>query len=307
MPMIRINASGDGLVRHNSDSAAILPALRHGLAGRGPVIVMVHGFKYRPGHPRACPHRSIFATDATRGAAAWPRHLGFGLGDRDEGLAVAFGWNARGSLPRIFRSAEAAGRRLAELLAEIRRFAPGRPIHLLTHSLGSEVAFEALRHLPPSSVRRVICLTGASFRSTALRAMASPAGRTAELVNVTSRENDLFDFLFEWMVRAPQPGDRAMGQGLEARNIVTLQLDHPAHLRALASLGNPIAPARRRICHWSGYMRPGVLRLWSRAMRAPEQLPLAVMAPTPPAPRWSRLMVLPQLGAFLSDTGKPAI
>ncbi len=306
MPMIRINATSDGLALHANDTALVTPTLRDGLNGRGPVIVMIHGFKYRPAHARTCPHRLIFASDATRGSAAWPRHLGFGLGHRDEGLAIAFGWDARGPLPRVFRSAGLAGRRLAELLTEIRRIAPNRPIHLLTHSLGSEVAFGALMHLPRCSVRRVLCLTGASYRSTAQRAMASPAGRTAELVNVTSRENDLFDFLFEWTVRAPQLGDRAIGQGLDGRNIVTLQLDHPDHLQALARLGAPITPASRRVCHWSGYMRPGVLRLWARMMRHPEQLPLALLAPTPPAPRWSRLVAWPQLGRLLSERGTPA-
>lgn len=307
MPMIRINSTRDALVLHDNRPARVSAALTNGHCSEGPVIVMIHGFKYRPGHTKACPHRTIFATDATRGAAAWPRHLGFGLGGSEEGLAVAFGWDARGPLGQVHGRAGAAGRQLAGLLAEIRRITPRRPVHILTHSLGSEVAFEALVHLPPGAVGRVLCLTGASFRSTARRAMASPAGRGAELVNVVSRENDLFDCLFEWLVRPPQPGDRVIGHGLEARNIVTLQLDHPAHLAALAGLGNPIPPAQRRICHWSGYMLPGVLRLWARAMRTPEQLPIARMAPTPPAPRWSRLVARPQFAAAISGSGRPAV
>ncbi|WP_168797777.1 alpha/beta hydrolase [Aliishimia ponticola] len=268
-------------------------ALRLTLPETGPIIIMIHGFKYRPGHGSACPHGSIFATDTARGAAAWPRHLGFGLGHEDEGLGIAFGWNARGHLRQAYKRAATAGQELAALITQLRTRAPGRRIHILTHSMGSEVAFCALPHLPAQSVSRILCLTGASFRSTALAAMDSPAGRTAELVNITSRENDLFDWLFEWSVPAPQRGDRAMGHGLKSRNIGTLQLDHPEHITALARLGSHIAPPNRRVCHWSGYLRPGALRVWARAMRQPEQLPLHLIAPSPPAPRWSRIVALP--------------
>ena len=305
MPMIRINAGASGLERHAA-RANLTETLFQGLDGDGPVIVMIHGYKYRPGHRHACPHRTIFARDASRGSAAWPRHLGFGLGLPQEGLGIAFGWDARGHLPLVYRRAQESGRHLAELLCRIRAIAPRREVHILSHSLGSEVAFEALQHVPAGTVRRLLCLTAASYRSTAQRAMESPAGRTAELVNVTSRENDVFDFMFEWLVPAAALGDRALGQGLEARNIVTLQLDHPDHLQALARLGSHIAPPARRICHWSGYLRPGVLRVWARIMRHPDQLPLHLLAPTPPAPRWSRLMVSLRRSALLPSGAKPA-
>lgn len=302
MPVIRVNASAQGLELHGLARAGLGRELRDGLAvAQGPIIVMIHGYKYQPGQHAYCPHRSIFATDQTHGPAAWPRNLGFGTGFPDEGLGIAFGWDARGHLPAVYRRARDTGQQLASLLLELNRAAPERPVHILAHSLGAEVAFEALHHLPAGTIDRLITLTGASFRSTAREAMRSAAGASAELLNVSSRENDLFDFLFECLIRAPEPGDCAIGHGLNERNIATLQLDHPAHLAALAGLGHQVAPARRRICHWSGYMRPGVLRLWAQAMRNPERLPLALMAPTPPAPRWSRLIGWPGAGGAVGS------
>lgn len=295
MPMIHVNATARGLAVHGKAKARIDTALNAGLDSDGPVIVMIHGFKYRPGQPANCPHKSIFAQDSNRGLDAWPRNLGFGRDHQREGLGIAFGWDARGWFPDKYKHAQQMGTQLAGLLALIHARAPHRPVHILAHSLGAEIAFQALMQTPRGAVQRIVSLTGASFRSTARQAMASEAGQVAELINVTSRENDLFDFLFECLVRPPERGDCAVGHGLEARNIVTLQLDHPDHLAALTRLGHPIAPSASCVCHWSGYTRPGVLQLWSRVMRAPEQLPLALMVPTPPAPRWSRLMRWPRL------------
>ncbi len=306
MPILRINATRQGLALHRR-ARPVKAALPHALVGDGPIIVMIHGYKYRPGCPVHCPHRSIFAMDPARGADAWPRHLGFGLGNADEGLAIGFGWDARSPfLHHVYERARAAGWQLAGLLSEIHARAPHRPIHLMTHSMGSEVAFEAIQHVAPGTVHRMVSLTGASFQQTALLTMESPAGRCVELINVTSRENDVFDWLFEWLVRAPKPGDRAMGQGLTARNIVTVQLDNARHLEALAALGSQIAPPRRRVCHWSGYTRPGVLRFYAHALRRPEAMPLHLMAPTPPAPRWSRILARIHRPALLPEPIKGA-
>jgi hypothetical protein len=307
MPILRINSRVDGLELHDAPKADVLSALRVAARGFGPVIVMVHGYKYLPGKPRRCPHGSLFAAAADGAHAAWPHHLGFGRGAPGEGLALCFGWEARGKLTAAARRATKAGRHLADCLREIHTAAPRRPVHILSHSLGSEVALEALHHLPPGAVQRIVALTAASYRSRAGAAMATPAGRQAELLNVTSRENDLFDFLFEWAVDAPERGDRALGHGLDGHNIATLQLDHPAHLAALAALGHTLAPAQRRICHWSGYLRPGTLRLWADVMRRPRALPLARLAPTPPAPRWSRLIAWPPAAATRPRSPEAAV
>ena len=83
------------------------------LTGDGPVIVMVHGFKYAPGHRSECPHRQILSLDPVRDCfkvVSWPRGLGFGRGAPDEGLGIGFGWNARGTLRQAYAEAARAGK-----------------------------------------------------------------------------------------------------------------------------------------------------------------------------------------------------
>ena len=297
MAVIRINAVGETPVLH-----ARLRSFDDGIARLahvpGPVVIMVHGYKYQPGNPNHCPHRHILSLDPQHmpwRAPSWPRQLGFGLGRRDEGLAVAFGWDARGTLASAQARALAAGRALAQVVRSLHAQAPARDIHIIGHSLGSEVALEALHWLPAGAVGRVISLTGASYQSRAATALTTPAGRRAEFFNVTSRENDAFDFMFETLTRSPERGDRAIGQGFEATNAVTLQLDCLDTLEHLAQMGHSIGLPERRVCHWSSYMRPGALRLYKRLLRQPERTPLPLMQqllPEVPARRWSRLLSL---------------
>jgi hypothetical protein len=139
-------------------------------------------------------------------------------------------------------------------------------------------------------------MTGAAYRSSARDALTSAAGRAALLINVTSRENDLFDFLYECLIPRPERGDRAIGAGIEAENAVTLQLDNPETLAALARMGHPLDAPRKRICHWSSYTRPGVLRLYNDVLRRPDHWTLKALkhAEHPRAqPRWSRLVHRP--------------
>jgi alpha-beta hydrolase superfamily lysophospholipase len=107
---------------------------------------------------------------------------------------------------------------LANLIRFIRRCTENRPIHIIAHSLGAKVALSVLAHLAPGDVGRMILLTGASHRADALRMLGSPAGRTVEVLNVTTRENDLFDLAFEQLV----PGDGAIGRGLDGHNVLNL-------------------------------------------------------------------------------------
>lgn len=297
MAMIRINALGETPVLHGR-----VTGFDEGVATvadvTGPVVIMVHGYKYKPGHPNHCPHRHILSLDPQHlpwRAPSWPRQMGFGLGRADEGLAVAFGWDARGTLISAQSRATGAGRALARVVKALNAQAPAREIHILGHSLGSEVALEALHHLPAGLVSRVIALTGASYQSRADEALQTPAGRAVEFFNITSRENDAFDFIFETLTRRPARGDRALGQGFEAANAVTLQLDCMDTLEHLAAMGHPIGLPEHRICHWSSYMRPGALRFYKRLIRQPERTPLRLMQqvmPDVPARRWSRLLAL---------------
>ncbi|WP_420013468.1 DUF726 domain-containing protein [Tateyamaria sp.] len=311
MPILRLNAGAKGLVLDGSPAAA-LSAIRTAATGAGPVIVMIHGYKYDPNSIGYSPHASIFAyrhhPDRPR-QVPWMRHMGFGTGNRDEGLAIAFGWRARGNLWRARHSARQAGQQLAFAIAEIHRLAPTRPIHAITHSMGSEVIFEALTALPAGALHRIVAMTGASYASDALAAMQTRAGRHAELINVTSRENDLFDFMFERLMPAPVPGDRAMGVGLGLRNAVTLQLDCPQSLAMLTRFGGHIAEPMRRVCHWSGYTRPGALRFYAHALRHPEAVDLSDLKrelPAHYAPRWSRTFARPTLPLPLPMAGKAA-
>lgn len=287
MPLIRIDASADRPVAHDR-SRPVDELLAEHLQGTGPVVVMIHGYKYQPGDPGRCPHRHIHAlpSEPARGPSdAWPWPLGFGRGDRDEGLAIAFGWNARGWLHQAHDRAALAGRALAKALAPLHAANPSRPIHVIAHSLGVEPALEALHHLPAGAVDRMIALTGASYRSRTEVALKTPAGRKTTFINVTSRENALFDRLFEWLVPAPCDGDRAIGDGLTVRNAVTLRLDCPRVLVHLQHCGFPVAPPLRHVCHWSGYTRPGVMRLYRALLRNPAMMArLRAGLPAAPVP-----------------------
>jgi pimeloyl-ACP methyl ester carboxylesterase len=294
MPILRLDTDHDRPTAHRSRRAWPEELDRRDI-GEGPAIVMIHGYKYCPGLPNHCPHSNLLSLSPDR-PFSWPRQIGFGAGHADEGLGIAFGWCARGSLGRAQRSGRAAGRALAEVIAALKDRRPERPVHVIAHSMGTDVALEALHHLGPGAVQRVISLTGAVWASRAEAALSTPAGRSAAFVNVTSRENDFFDFVFERLLSRPAPGDRAIGHGLILPNAVTIQLDCPATLDLLARCGMPVAPPRARICHWSAYTRPGVLRLYNLLLRRPEALPLARLRgelPGQPAPRWSRLLELP--------------
>ncbi|MEL6887964.1 MAG: alpha/beta hydrolase [Pseudomonadota bacterium] len=299
MPILRLNAGPEGLTLHGSPAPA-LPALRHAARGTGPVMILIHGYKYDPDRRPCSPHATIFGREVhpAQGAhGSWLRHLGFGTGQRDEGLALAFGWRARGNLWRAERSARAAGQHLAQVIRDIRTLSPDRPVHAITHSMGSEVIFEALQVLRPGDISRIVTLTAATYASRAMAAMQTPAGRAAELFNITSRENDVFDFMYERLIAPPQRGDWAMGNGLDLPNAVNIQLDCLRTLDTLPRFGGHVAPPGRRVCHWSGYTRPGALRFYARALRDPDAVPLPALRaalPAAVAPRWSRMFAPPQ-------------
>ena len=305
MPVIRINAEGATPVLHRG-TGSWAEALRRSDPGTGPVVVMIHGYKYRPGDPRHCPHRHILALqpdDHPYRSPSWPRQLGFGAGAAEEGLAIAFGWSARGPLWAARRRAVEAGRALAQVLRTVEARHPGRPVHMMAHSLGLELCMEALHHLPAGAVQRIIAMTGACYGSRVQAALGSEAGQTAELINVTSRENDLFEALFEWVIAPPARGDRGIGLSVAARNAVTVQIDHPAVLDALERLGQPLAAPERRVCHWSAYTRPGILRFYTALLRRPEAYPLSLLQqvlPPESAARWSRLTALPDRPSGIS-------
>ncbi|WP_300039119.1 alpha/beta hydrolase [uncultured Roseobacter sp.] len=287
MPLLRINATPDGLALHNS-VASVTDALTAAALTPGPVIVMVHGYKYDPLLPGHCPHKKIFGNRAD----SWPGALGFGEGRPDEGLGIAFGWYARGPLRRVHQRAARLGESLAAILSALHRANPARPVHIIAHSMGAETALSALAFVKPGAVNRMILLAGASFASRASAMLDTPAGREVEVFNITSRENDIFDLAFERIVPAPVPGDLSIGQGIAAPNATTLQIDCPHTLTALSRLNVRISPPDHRVCHWSTYRRRGVMPFYNRLLRQRTGLSarcLAGILPMAPAPRWSGL------------------
>ncbi len=281
---IRVNAIPAGFQTDGPPLAQSLSAL----PATAPVVIMVHGYRFAPGIARHCPHRHILALDpdpADHTAISWPRHLGLsGAG----GIAVGFGWQSRGILRRVHQRATAAGQSLAALIAAI---PASHEVHVIAHSLGARVALASLPHLPAGRVGRMVLLAGAETRGPARAAMNTPAGATAQVFNITTRENDLFDVLLEWL--AMGGCDTAIGEGLgqPLSNWLDLQIDQTATTEALARLGHRLPAARSRISHWSPYMRPGLLPMY-RALLTGE-LPLTTLRAALPSardPRWSRLV-----------------
>lgn len=155
-----------------------------------------------PAQKAANPHSQIFhfdepdvvpggAQETASHATPWPKRLGFVHDDGQSGLAIAFAWSShpayrsgtwrdwlssvswrkRGATTyyaRAYRRAPVAGIALAALIGRIGEVAPGRPIRLFAHSLGSRVVMTALRilarrrHVVLGSVDRVVLLSGAS-------------------------------------------------------------------------------------------------------------------------------------------------
>lgn len=273
MPVVAINVVADRAVA----AQPLMPLLR-ALPVGAPVTIMLHGYRYAPGDRPEDPHRTLYAN--------WARRLGFRASQ--PGLAIGLGWQGVGPLRAVHDRAGSAAVALARLLADLRA-AGAPPVNLIGHSLGARVALGCLRRLEPGDVGRIALLSGAEFAERAERALATPAGRAAEVLNVTSRENDLFDLAFELMV----PGcGAALGAGLSAPNAVTLQIDQPLHREGLRRLGFPVAPPQRLVCHWSAYTRPGLFPLYRAFLHRPAALPMAdlrVALSARAAPRWSRL------------------
>lgn len=266
-----------------------------GLPPDAPVVILIHGFKFSPGCPKDDPHTHILSLAPAQTcwkAISWPLHLGFGRGA--PGLCIAFGWSSRGSLRSAYTEAEQAARALADVIAVI---APRRPVQIMAHSLGARVALQVLPFVAAGAIGRMVLIAAAEMQAAARAALDSPAGRSAEVLNITSRENDLFDFGVECLLPHP-PGDRALGCGLgqDRRNWLDVQIDDGATLALLSDIGYKISPPRYRICHWSGYLRPGIFTFYRAALFTPATLPLPFLRaalPKAATPRWSRLLAWP--------------
>lgn len=296
MCLIRINAG--------QSSRDDLWAAAAALPQDAPVVVMIHGYRYAPGDPAYDPHNQILSLTPPPNlprTVSWPRALGIGGGT--PGLGIAFGWHARGGLRRTYVRAAEIGKELAGLISGLAQ-CTGRPVALIAHSLGARVALTAMSHAAPGTVGRVILMSAAEFSTPAEQALASPAGALAEVINVTSRENDPYDFGIEWILAAGR--QRALGAGLgrPRRNWMDIQIDDSGTLTALAALGFPVSDRVRRFCHGSPYLREGMFSLYRALLSQPSRLPLAMLQarlPRPESRRWSRLLALPRFGQQIAE------
>ena len=281
---IRADAGPDGLSLDWGRLARKLAVLPPG----APVVAMIHGWRYAPGLRADCPHGSILSLDPPPGdrrVVSWPRHLGL---DGQSGLGIALGWNARCDLWRAHRRAGQTGVALAEIAREVHRLS-GRPLQVIAHSMGARVALAALPHVAPGQIGRMILLAAAESRGAAANALATPGGAAVEVVNVTTRENDLFDSCFEWGLHLGLRTSIGQGLGQKRPGWQDLWIDQQRTLAGLAALGHPLADPPRRICHWSPYLRPGTIALYRALIDG--RLAARDLPDHQPARRWSRLIL----------------
>lgn len=308
MPVIKVNIGRNGALDY--DASALSEALDC-IAADAPVIALIHGYRFSPASRAVDPHAHILSLTPRAGckrAVSWPRHLGFGRGAANEGLCIAIGWEARGTIWRAWDRAAVAGDAVARLIRHVRARHPA-PVQILGHSLGARVALTALDTLPAHSVGRLVLLAAAAFQSQGLAALHSPAGQSAEIFNITTRENDLFDGLLEWLVRRPRAGDLALGAGLGRRvpGWLDIQIDCVETRFGLAALGFRVPAPSKRICHWSPYLRPGLFAFYRSLIRAPHHLGmdrLQSRLPDRATQRWSRLLQRPEFHLRLPTLGR---
>ena len=274
-------------------------------SGTPPVVIMVHGYSHHPHLPHANPARDIFAADtnaAPTRSTSWPLAMGFD--QPSSGLCIPFAWPGRidrnatpwqrlNRFTTIYQRASEAGHGLSRLITWVREVSPHALISVLAHSLGARTATTAVLKAPPNSVTRLILLGGAMFASEA-RAARNHSPDTC-IFNVTARENDLFDWLFEAIAPRDLHDDHGLGIGIGGPrpNWHDIQIDHPDLLRILAGSGIGFAAPRQTISHTGFYDRPGVMAFYHRLLTTGDDRWIAdichEISQLPPEPRGARL------------------
>ncbi len=280
MPLLRVNTSPKGLSLQGS-AQPVHGALAQAAATQGPVVIMVHGYKYSPFVTKNCPHARIFS------AKGWPTPLGVHQSDVQ---GIAFGWHARGGLRQAYSNALERARDLALLISSFRG---RREVHLIAHSLGATLCLAALPYLLAGDVGRIVLLSGAAHLGLAHHALNTPAGRKCQMFHVTSGENALFDHIFEHIV----PDTGSIGRGLGCAHAIRIHIDCSRTLSTLAELGYPLGLPQRCVCHWSSYTRPGVMSLNAAILSGAlpfEELRRAIPPKTNPQYMMNSLVSLPK-------------
>ncbi|MEL6677456.1 MAG: hypothetical protein AAFQ51_02045 [Pseudomonadota bacterium] len=299
-----LSLSGGG-----TDVAAALEGALAPLPASAPITLLVHGFKYAPGHspgPRAPkerdPFRLIYAFDPVvrcNRMVSWPGGLGFTPDDPGDGLCIGFGWSALPTepgplavareFPRIYRRAGQVAGDFARLMDRIAAVAPGRPISIVAHSLGARVALCALPRLSSRTRLGPVILMGAAEYAGLAADHLRAAHRAPQVFNITARENQFYTQLFEWY--APRHGrrDRAIGIApLEGADVVNVPIDAAATGAVLGALGRQLDTGGERRGHWGFYTRTGALDFYAALIRARQPVrarDLRRLLDTPPTPR----------------------
>lgn len=343
MAILRVNGGAKGMLLADGPVHAGPALTRAALATPkgAPIVILIHGFMYDPeGASAANPHGELYAeTRAPKRRsrrASWPHGLGFTETGIEDGLCVAFAWQsrprplasligaARNHFSAAYERAPAAAEALLSVIRTLRAARPDAEIDLFCHSLGARVALLAVSGAAEQGMAgalgRVILLGGAEFAGEARRTMdaldARPNAAGPQVFNVISRENDLYDTLFEALAPRPRTGGGSEGGALGRRGLgarrddwIDLQLDHPEFGRFLAARGARLAGGRRIACHWSFYTRPGAMRLYRRILHERQDWSIAALraaaAPEEIEPRWTSLRFAPS--TLLGYFPKPAL
>ena len=245
-----------------------------------PITILVHGYKFSPNQPKRDPHGLIFAPQTRHHRpkfTSWPEGLGF-TDEPRSGLCIGFGWPAADSdhpgprlsaFERVYAGAAAAGRALARVIAAIADLAPDRPVDLFAHSLGARVALQALARAPEQSVGQVVLMAAAEYDQQAANCLATGAGQSAQVYNVTARENAIFDLLMQRVAPPTSAQARPLGAGIShwRSNCVDLPIDQPTLAPIFTRRGIALGPRLAPVCHWSVYTRPGAMELYAEIRR----------------------------------------
>lgn len=270
-----------------------------------------------PAQRAANPHSQVFhfeepdvvpggPQEALSHATPWPKRLGFADDEGQSGLAIAFAWSShpayrsgtwrdwlsgvswrkRGATTyygRAYRRAPVAGIALAALIGRIGEVAPGRPIRLFAHSLGSLVAITALRilarrrHPVLRSVDRVVLLSGASHcghARLALQEILQAGVGQPRIYNLMTSRDAVLEFWGRRFASFVSREELGMPRGwarftrmltggsvigrhgkpsfIRYRRWLDIQVDSPAILRAF-----DLRPVQHKVDHWTLFTNPG--------------------------------------------------
>jgi pimeloyl-ACP methyl ester carboxylesterase len=300
MALLNVNAAmgAEGTDGHIPAGTQRLDEALAALPNGHPTTILIHGYRFCPSTAAHDPHRHILSLTPRRDcwkAVSWPRHLH--LDRPGTGLGIGFGWPATGALPRVARRAFDAGRSLGQMISAIHRQRPDIPVRIVAHSLGARVALTALHQAPPGVIHGMILISGAEYRGAAERALSGTGASRCAVLNVTSGENAAFDVMFRLAVAPERRSDRPLSAGLSHVACATdLRIDDPEVRAKLEAMGHRLRPPATRICHWSGYMRPGLFALYRRWLDpGARDFAAELSAALAPPPSGERRRVFPRI------------